>query len=88
MTDEDRGGPAPYVPTISAEHIEQIRFWHERAYREGRAEGATEQSFDYLGTTIVVPPEVMPITRMSHLLGEAVLVEAEIRRPCPRHGNG
>jgi len=33
------------------------------------------QTFDYLDASIVVPPEVMPITPMSHLLGEAVLAE-------------
>lgn len=74
MPEEGSAGPA-YEPTISPEYVEQIRFWHERAYREGRAEGAAEQTFDYLGTTIVVPPEVMPITGFSHLLGEAVLAE-------------
>jgi release factor glutamine methyltransferase len=67
----------PYVPTLSDEHVQQVRRWHERAYTEGRrAEGRGEQSFDYLGTKIVVPPEVMPVTPMSHLLGEAVLAEA------------
>ena len=54
-----------------------MKRWHERAYTEGRAEGRGEQSFDYLGTRIVVPPDVMPITPMSHLLGEAVLAEAK-----------
>jgi release factor glutamine methyltransferase len=66
----------PYVPTLSDEHVHQVRRWHERAYTEGRAECRGEQSFDYLGTKIVVPPEVMPVTPMSHLLGEAVLAEA------------
>jgi release factor glutamine methyltransferase len=28
-----------------------------------------------LGLTIVVPPEVMPVTPVSHLLGEAVLAQ-------------
>lgn len=37
--------------------------------------GEVERTFDYLGTTIVVPPQVMPITPMSHLLGNAVLSE-------------
>jgi len=64
-----------YVPTLSHEYVEQVRHWHERAYNEGRAEGRSEQSFDYLGTKIVVPPEVMPVTPMSHLLGDAVLAE-------------
>jgi len=60
---------------MSAEQIEQIRLWQESAYVEGRSAGSVEQTFDYLGATIVVPPEVMPITPVSHLLGEAVLAE-------------
>ncbi|HUC12921.1 MAG TPA: methyltransferase [Acidimicrobiales bacterium] len=64
-----------YVPTLSEEYREQVRHWHDRAYNAGRVEGRSEQSFDYLGTKIVVPPEVMPITPMSHLLGDAVLAE-------------
>jgi release factor glutamine methyltransferase len=63
-----------YRPTVSGEELEQISHWHERAYREGRAE-VSDQTFDYLGITLVVPPDVMPITPMSHLLGEAVLAE-------------
>jgi release factor glutamine methyltransferase len=65
------------VPTLSKEHVEQVRRWHERAYSEGRAEGRGEQSFEYLGTEIVVPPDVMPVTPMSHLLGAAVLAEVK-----------
>lgn len=64
-------GALPYVPTLSKEHVEQVRRWHEHAYSEGRAEGRGEQSFYYLGTEIVVPPDVMPVTPMSHLLGAA-----------------
>jgi len=64
-----------YTPTMSEELIEQIRRWHERGYAQGRSEGATEQTFDYLGISLLVPPEVMPITGVSHLLGEAVLAE-------------
>jgi release factor glutamine methyltransferase len=32
--------------------------------------------FEYLGLSLLVPPQVMPITPMSHHLGEAVLAEA------------
>jgi release factor glutamine methyltransferase len=60
---------------MPAEQVERIRQWHERAYREAGAEGASEQTFDHLGLTLVVPPMVMPITRVSHLLGAAVLAE-------------
>jgi release factor glutamine methyltransferase len=66
-----------YRPALPPDQIEQIRHWHERAYRDGLSQGATDQSFAYLDTTIVVPPQVMPITPMSHLLGEAVLAEVE-----------
>jgi hypothetical protein len=51
---------APYVPTVSEEYAERIRRWHENAYRTAKAEaGSGEgQTFDYLGRTIVVPPQV------------------------------
>jgi release factor glutamine methyltransferase len=65
-----------YRPTLSPEHVDQIRKWHERAYAGELVDGAVERTFEYLGFTIVVPPGVMPITPMSHLLGEAVLREA------------
>lgn len=55
---------------------ERIRQWHESAYQRGKSEGRSDQTFSYLGTTLVVPPDVMPITDVSHLLGEAVLAEA------------
>src|SRR3954454_8395571 len=69
--DED----SPFTPTLPADHVAQITHWHERAYREGRADAATDQTFGYLDTTIVVPADVMPITPMSHLLGERVAAE-------------
>ncbi|MDQ3714693.1 MAG: methyltransferase [Actinomycetota bacterium] len=55
--------------------VERIRRWHEQAYAHGKAEGRAEQTFSYLGTSLLVPPEVMPITGVSQLLGEAVLAE-------------
>ncbi|MGA2522507.1 MAG: methyltransferase [Acidimicrobiales bacterium] len=64
-----------FHPTLAAEHVEQIRRWHERAYAEELVDGAAERVYDYLGASIVVPPEVMPITPMSRLLGQAVLAE-------------
>lgn len=65
-----------YVPKASGEHVIRIKRWHDRAYREGHASGESAVAFDYLGFSIVVPAEVMPITPTSHLLGEAVLAEA------------
>lgn len=64
-----------YVPTVSEERAERILRWHEDAYRVGKAEGRSEQTFTYLDTTVLVPPDVMPITGMSHLFGRAVLAE-------------
>jgi release factor glutamine methyltransferase len=65
-----------YEP-MTGERAQKLREWHEAAYAQGRAEGgSTGQTFDYLGLTLVVPPDVMPIAGVSHLLGEAVLAEA------------
>jgi release factor glutamine methyltransferase len=63
-----------YTPTVSADAVDRMRRWHEDAYRRGKVD--TEQTFDYLGQTIVVPPDVQPINPMSDLLGRAVLAEA------------
>ncbi|MGQ0841797.1 methyltransferase [Actinokineospora sp.] len=62
-----------HTPTVSAEYADRLRRWHEDAYRDARVEH--DQTFDYLGRTLLVPPQVHPITRVSHLLGEAVLAE-------------
>jgi release factor glutamine methyltransferase len=69
------GHQVPYAPTVSDEDVRRIRRWHDSAYEEGRADGAEPRTFSYLGMTIVVPPDVMPVTPVSHLLGEAVLAE-------------
>jgi release factor glutamine methyltransferase len=67
--------PASYPRQLSPERAERIRLWHDRSYQAAKADARTDQEFDYLGRTLVVPPDVMPITAMSHLLGEAVLAE-------------
>jgi release factor glutamine methyltransferase len=59
-----------FASSLPPEYVDQIRRWHERTYAEELKAGAVEQRFEHLGTTIVVPPQVMPITPMSHLLGE------------------
>ncbi|MEJ3745412.1 methyltransferase [Actinomycetes bacterium KLBMP 9797] len=65
-----------YTPTVSAADAERIRRWHENAYASARAEAGTQgQTFEYLGRTLVVPPDVQPINAMSDLLGTAVLAE-------------
>jgi release factor glutamine methyltransferase len=74
---ESPPGDVSYTPMVSEEYAERIRRWHEDAYQRAKAETSSGegQTFNYLGRTIVVPPQVQPITGMSHLLGEAVLKE-------------
>lgn len=64
-----------FVPTVSAEQAARIRQWHLSAYEAMKREGEGGQTFDYLGRTLVVPAQVMPITGMHDLLGKAVLAE-------------
>jgi release factor glutamine methyltransferase len=64
-----------YQPQFPAERLERIRQWHEDAYRLSKEEGEGGQTFEYLDRILEVPPQVHPITGMSHLLGEAVLAE-------------
>jgi hypothetical protein len=45
-----------YAPTVPPDVAERIRQWHEDAYERGRVDGP--QTFDYLGLTLVVPPDV------------------------------
>jgi release factor glutamine methyltransferase len=66
---------AGYHPRVSTEAAERIREWHEAPNRAAKVEAGSSQTLTYLGKTLVVPPEVHPITGMSHLLGEAVLAE-------------
>jgi release factor glutamine methyltransferase len=74
--------PSTHEPMMHPDRAELIRQWHENAYERAQAEaGSDGQTFDYLGRTIVVPPQVMPITGVSHLLGQAVLAEV---RPSDR----
>ncbi|MCP2357278.1 release factor glutamine methyltransferase [Nonomuraea thailandensis] len=69
-----QAGPA-YASTLSESEAERIRRWHHSAYEAASAEAASTRTFTYLGTTLVIPPQVHPVTGMSHLLGEAVLAE-------------
>lgn len=62
-----------YLPTVSKEYAQRLREWQDRAYLD--ADRDSTQTFNYFGLYIVVPPDVMPVTPMSHLLGEAVLAE-------------
>lgn len=69
------GSEYQYTPMVSTADAQRIRRWHEHAYATARAETSAVQRYSYLGRTLVVPPQVHPITGMSHLLGEAVLAE-------------
>ncbi len=60
---------------VTDEQAERIRQWHEKAYRARKTATGGGQTIDYLGRKLVIPPEVMPITPVSHLLGGAVLAE-------------
>lgn len=81
MSDSRRPTDTAYASDLPPEHVKRIRRWHEEGLRAARAEaGIDGQTFDYLGLTLYVPPQVQPINGMSHLLGEAVLAEV-------RHGN-
>ncbi|MGH8794960.1 MAG: methyltransferase [Stackebrandtia sp.] len=81
MHDHDSNGASDadvpaYVSTMSEADVARIREWHESACQMTRAESERgEQTFEYLGRTIVVPPHVFPINGTSRLLGEAVLAE-------------
>lgn len=76
MSDRRRLPDAVYTSDLPPEHVERIRRWHEEGLREARAEaGSDGRTFNYLGLTLHVPPQVQPIYPISHLLGEAVLAE-------------
>ncbi|GAB2999463.1 protoporphyrinogen oxidase [Amycolatopsis acidiphila] len=62
-----------HEPMLSPEDVDRIHRWHEEADRGSRDE--SPRTFSYLGHTLVVPPQVMPISGTSALLGEAVLEE-------------
>jgi release factor glutamine methyltransferase len=61
---------------MSAKDVERIRRWHEAAFADSRAAAGSEgKTYESLGLTLVIPPQVQPIFPVSHLLGEAVLAE-------------
>jgi release factor glutamine methyltransferase len=72
---EGEVGFGSYRPLMSQERAERVWRWHTGAYRELSADAGGDQTFSYLGRTLLVLPQVMPIVPMSHLLGEAVLRE-------------
>lgn len=74
-SEEGEASPGGYRPLMPEERAERIRQWHNSTYREARAVADCDQTFSYLGRILVVSPQVMPITPVSHLVGEAVLTE-------------
>jgi release factor glutamine methyltransferase len=61
-----------YRSTLTPDQIERLRRWHEDSYRAASAGAGT---YELLGRTFDVPPEVQPINPMTDLLGAAVLGE-------------
>lgn len=67
-----------YVSDLSRDQVDRLQRWHEAAYEATVTDaGQQGQSFTYLGLELHVPPQVQPITPLSHLLGEAVIAEVE-----------
>lgn len=67
-----------YVSDLSRDQVERLQRWHEAAYEATVTDaGQQGQSFTYLGLELHVPPQVQPITPLSHLLGQAVIAEVE-----------
>jgi release factor glutamine methyltransferase len=62
-----------YRPTLPPDRVEDLRHWHERAYRDLAAAG--ERRVDCFGLDLVVPPGVFAPTPTSDLLGRAVVDE-------------
>src|ERR671917_1153220 len=76
MNDHRRSPDTAYTSDPQPEHVERLRRWHEEGLRAARAKaGIDGQTFDYMGLTLYVPPQVQPIYPVSRLLGEAVLKE-------------
>jgi release factor glutamine methyltransferase len=63
-----------YAPMMSEADVERIRQWHDAAMADLRDVDGVRM-FDYVGLTLAVPAQVMPIVPVSHLLGEAVVAE-------------
>ncbi|PZS17775.1 MAG: methylase [Pseudonocardiales bacterium] len=59
---------------MSEQRAARIRQWHEGAYRRMRAISGGDHPF---GRTLVMMPQVQPITPVSYLLGKAVLAEVK-----------
>ena len=61
----------PHEPMMSAERARMIRAWQDAVFESEMAR-TDDMRVEYLGLTLVIPPQVQPITGMSDLLGEAV----------------
>ena len=75
MTSSPAAAESGYRPTVSRDYAQQIKHWHEQTYQRARIRG--ESTYQYLGLTLEVPADVMPITPLSELLGTVVLNEVE-----------
>jgi len=50
---------------VTEEHAERIRQGHENAYDSEKAEAGSDRTVTYLARTLVISPQVMPITPVS-----------------------
>ncbi len=65
-----------YKPQMSEERVQQLRAWHEAAYRTDAHD--EDVAVSYLGREFVIPPQVHPVQGAADLFGRAVL--EEVRR--------
>ena len=63
-----------HEPMMPAERARKIREWQDTVFESEMAR-TEETRVEYLGLTLRIPPQVQPITGMSHLLGTAVTDE-------------
>jgi len=65
-----------YRPTVSAEEAARMQAWHDEHYAYLQRVSEEGEVFEYLGLTLVVPPQVQVIESTSDLLGRIVRDEA------------
>lgn len=74
MTDGGTGSEG-FEPTVTPDQADRIRRWHEATYQAAKSRATGTRVFSHLGLRLEVPPDVMPITPLSEMLGQAVLDE-------------
>jgi release factor glutamine methyltransferase len=64
-----------YQPSVSPEEAARMQAWHDEHYEYLKKVAPEGEVFDYLGITLVVPPNVQVIESTSDVLGRVVLEE-------------